>query len=67
MIRDQSRSNCFAIESKRGGGGGGRRGGGADHEELKILLQICLIASRINHNLRRKEGIGPFDPVGRWN
>ena len=43
-IRDQSRSNCFAIESKRGG----------DHEELKILLQIRLIASRINQKLKNK-------------
>ena len=57
MIRDQSRFNCFAIESKRGGGGGG---GGGGHEELKILLQICLIASRINQELGRKERLHRF-------
>ena len=46
-----------------------------DHEELKILLQIHLIASRINQKLKNKKGIHrflkeifarklrPFDPV----
>ena len=38
-----------------------------DHEELKILLQIRLIASRINKKLKRKEGThhlfkGEFGP-----
>ena len=28
-----------------------------NHEELKILLQICLIASRINQELRRNKGV----------
>ena len=49
-----------------------------DHEELKIFLSNCLIPSRLNQELRNKEGIhrflkgdfrtsfGPFDPVGRW-
>ena len=31
-----------------------------DHEELKILLQIRIIASRINQKLRKKEGIHRF-------
>ena len=47
-----------------------------DHEELKILLQIRLIASQINQKLKNKKGIhrffkgflpeifGPFDAVG---
>ena len=50
-----------------------------DHEELKILLQIRLIASGINQKLRNKEGyivflrgnfarfLRPFDPVGTWD
>ena len=47
-----------------------------DHKELKILLQICIIASRINQKLRNKGGyivflkenvarfLRPFDLVG---
>ena len=31
-----------------------------DHEELKILLQIFLIASRINQKLKIKGGIHPL-------
>ena len=50
-----------------------------DHEELKILLQIRLIASRVNQKLRNKEGyivflkrnftrfLRPFDLVGKWD
>ena len=46
-----------------------------DHEELKILLQICLIALRINQKLKNKgentsvlkrilaQKFGPFDAV----
>ena len=49
--------------------------GAINHKELKILLQICLIASRINQKLKNKEGIHrflkeifaqklwPFDPM----
>ena len=48
-----------------------------NRDELKILLQICLIASQINQELRRNKGVhwflkenfrpilGPFDPVDR--
>ena len=47
MIHDQSCLNMIAIESRTQG----------DHEELKILLQNFLIASRFNRklSLRRKE------------
>ena len=50
-------------------------GGGEGHDELKILLKNCLIASRFNQELRFKgknigikrrnlrEKLGPFDPV----
>ena len=68
MIRDQSRSNCFTIESKCG-----------DHEELKIFLSNHLIPSRFKQELRKTrentsflKGIfaqksRSFDPVDRWN
>ena len=45
MIRDQSRLNLIAIESRTQG----------DHEELKIFLQNCLISSRFNQELKFKE------------
>ena len=49
MIRDQSSLNPIRIESRMQG----------DHEELKILLQNCLISSRINQELlKRREYIG---------
>ena len=50
-----------------------------DHEELKILLQIFLIASRINQKLKNKRRIHHlfkgnfarflrlFDPLGMWD
>ena len=41
MINDQSYLNMIAIESRMQG----------DHEELKILLQSCLISSRFNQKL----------------
>ena len=41
MIRDQSCLNMIAIESRMQG----------DHEELKNLLQNCLISSRFNQKL----------------
>ena len=41
MIRDQSCLNMIAIESRIQG----------DHEELKILLQKCLISSCFNQKL----------------
>ena len=31
-----------------------------NHEELKILLQILLIASQINQELRRNKGVHRF-------
>ena len=47
--RNQSHSDCFAIESKRG-----------DHNELKILLKNRLIASRFNQKLREEDKIHQF-------
>ena len=44
-IRDQSCLNPIRIESRTQG----------DHEELKTLLQNCLISSRFNQELRYKE------------
>ena len=41
MIHDQSCHNLIGIESKMQG----------DHEEFKILLENCLISSRLNQQL----------------
>ena len=50
MIRDQPGPDRIAIKSKSG----------RDHEELKILLKNCLIASRFNKELREEERIHRF-------
>ena len=58
MIRDQSYLNMIAIESIIEG----------DHEELKILLQNCLISSRFNQKLGlQRKNIGFYRKFHRKN